>query len=832
MRIYYLLLSISCLFPLVGFGDGLPITIVEDGHSSYQIVIPEKATPQEEYAAEELATYIRELSDAELPVVRDTVKETSTEFVLGIHNSRIAGEFFQAEEWGENGFTLKTTGEKIVVVGGAPRGVIYGVLELLERWGIRFFTEDITRIPKHEQLVMPMLNLTIVPSFPYREVAINNFTNHDLFTHLRLTGPVWGGGHDSERHGKTRTFGGKMGHTFFELCPPKKYLKTHPGYFSLVDGERTGGQLCLTNPDLPKMIAEELKKRMRGNPAKFWHVSQMDNHDYCRCRTCRKLTEAERAQSGPLIHFVNRIADLVKQEFPERVIVTFAYTYNEKPPEHVRTRKNVAVQFCPIGIDRLHAVDEANAPQVNQQNRENLERWSEVATALHIWDYANDFTGCLKIFPDYYIWADNLRFYRELGATFVFMQGAYGINYSEFSALRQYVLAKLLWDVDQPAEGLIEEFCGGVYGEHAEMIMAYMREMHESALKANADKPFTTDRNHDHNKCGLTEDQMLNWLHRFEAATEREDNPVTAKYLRQAMLPLTYEYLRFGQPRLIETPKGLKPDREVTPEYRQKIEQFRDIAKEWKLRDDHLGFLAELEACTRPQDFLFLREGDTTMKILPGMGGVVKELTIPGLGIEIEDCFIGNLGHGWHGEGWCEFYNILQKSENAVTLEASLGRSMALQRTIKLLDERTYFVEQKVTNRFTERQSGEMLMMNYVPCSTRAEEEIWGLGSNGEWKKQEWYGGVWKMLKNQPFVENYGGGGWALVNKHSGLSRIVRWNPTELREVIGFWHKDIRDFPFTVFLYGKREKLDMNQSVSASITVEYCDKKQTREIFK
>ena len=61
--------------------------------------------------------------------------------------------------------------------GGGPsalRGTMYGVYELLERWGFRFFAWDTIIIPQcPTTLLLPSgaQNLTIVPDFTYRDVS-------------------------------------------------------------------------------------------------------------------------------------------------------------------------------------------------------------------------------------------------------------------------------------------------------------------------------------------------------------------------------------------------------------------------------------------------------------------------------------------------------------------------------------------------------------------------------------------------------------------------------------------------------------------------------------
>ena len=57
--------------------------IVSHGKSAYCIVIPQQATPVERKAADELARYVRQMSDVTLPVVDDTAPGRKEEILLG-----------------------------------------------------------------------------------------------------------------------------------------------------------------------------------------------------------------------------------------------------------------------------------------------------------------------------------------------------------------------------------------------------------------------------------------------------------------------------------------------------------------------------------------------------------------------------------------------------------------------------------------------------------------------------------------------------------------------------------------------------------------------------
>ena len=104
-------------------------------------------------------------------------------------------------------------------------------------------------------------------------------------------------------------------HTFNKLVPWKEHFNKHPEYFALMNGRRTIDQLCLTNPEVYALTIKKLKAEMALQSDKqIWSVSQDDNFSYCQCENCTKIIEKEQSPAGPVIHFVNKVAE----QFPEK----------------------------------------------------------------------------------------------------------------------------------------------------------------------------------------------------------------------------------------------------------------------------------------------------------------------------------------------------------------------------------------------------------------------------------------------------------------------------------------------------------------------------------
>lgn len=95
---------------LLAFSCAPKQTLFEDGHSEYSIVVGEDATLIEQYAAQELQTWIREVSGAELPLVADA--EAGKRLILTC----------EEPEGRDDAFVYASDGGDIRFTGKGPRG--------------------------------------------------------------------------------------------------------------------------------------------------------------------------------------------------------------------------------------------------------------------------------------------------------------------------------------------------------------------------------------------------------------------------------------------------------------------------------------------------------------------------------------------------------------------------------------------------------------------------------------------------------------------------------------------------------------------------------------
>ena len=380
------------------------------------------------------------------------------------------------EDLGPEGFALKTAGRHLVIAGGRLRGSMYGVYSFLEKLGCRWFTADVSRIPKLRTITVAALDETRKPAFEYREPFFAEASGADWAARNKANGSIQK--LDAARGGKVQYY--PFVHSFNALVSPALYFKEHPEYFSLIDGarRRERSQLCLTNPDVLRVGIESVERWIAGHPeASIISVSQNDWTGWCECDNCRRVEEEEGGtHHGPLLRYVNALAAEIEKKHPDKLIDTLAYWYTEDPPSKVRPRKNVRIRLCPIGACEAHPYEQC---KYNAYFMKNLRAWSKITNQLYIWHYNTNFSHYLLPFPDFDELAADIPMYKRQGVVGLFMEGDTSpAGGGENAELRSYVMAKLLWDTGTDVNQAIDEFHEAYYGKAAKPMRAYFDLMH------------------------------------------------------------------------------------------------------------------------------------------------------------------------------------------------------------------------------------------------------------------------------------------------------------------------------------------------------------------
>ena len=448
-------------------------TLFDNGSTDYAIVVGKEASESERWAAHELRHWLQTVSGADFPILNDASQSPGPKISIGLnpYTEKLLASNLMPFVDNDESFYYKNIGPSIVILGGRQRGTMYGVMTFLEReMGCRWYTPRVTVAPNKENYRFHYLMHTESPG-----IRVRNVFFHEAFD------PTWAARNKSNG---LLTFGGvreQIGgiesywavHTFNHFMPPSEFFEEHPEYYSLIDGKRVGehAQLCLTNPDVKRIVKERALAYIREHPEhRIYSVSQNDGYGPCQCEKCQALVKREGSESGPILELVNEIAEEAEKEFPDKYIGTLAYVYSRKPPKTLRPRQNVVIRLCSFECCRGH--DFYSCP-LNKSFIHDIETWSAIAPHLYIWDYVVEFSHYLMPFPNFNVFQRNIQCFRENNAIGVMPQGSYQSRGGEFAELRMYLLSKLLWNPDCDVETVIDDFMYGYYGRSGQYIRAY-----------------------------------------------------------------------------------------------------------------------------------------------------------------------------------------------------------------------------------------------------------------------------------------------------------------------------------------------------------------------
>lgn len=475
------------------------IKIVVARQAQAQIVIPGKPAYLEQFAASELQAYLEKISGAKLPIVEESQRDTAPyAFFLGTTGrSKQLGIVPDEQTMGRDGFALRSVPNGLVVLGRNELGTLFGVYELLERYfDIRWFMpgDGGEYVPRKETLDIGQVNLTYKPSFRVRWVG-----NGEWPLRQRMNAYVTAGKQSVGINWKWHF------HTFVELMAPAKYYAGHPEYFAIVNGKRTvtdskshGNQLCTSNPEVIRVVAENLIAVLDAEPGiEIITLSPNDGGGFCECDDCTALDEPERdwfaKYSRRLAIFNNEVAKLVKQKHLDVLIKVGAYAMYARPPlnENYRPEGNLLFQLChlyfchnhPLGSDGCRA-GETYQPndrfQPNQEFCKIVDQWIELSPHLFVYEYYS-IGGMARAnlpWPLVHTMRADIPYYRDRGIEGFYTQLSgdvwhrLGLNY--------YVAAKLCWNADLNVDALLDDYFEKFYGLAAKPMENYFVAMEQS----------------------------------------------------------------------------------------------------------------------------------------------------------------------------------------------------------------------------------------------------------------------------------------------------------------------------------------------------------------
>jgi hypothetical protein len=433
------------------------IALVRDGRPAGTILIADKPTPAARLAALELQHHIEQITGAMLPIrhpgdaiegTRILVGESEATQALGLRGADFHPQEYlirakedtvllMGRDWQETEDNRKEVGcdilksiadwrskidydsavgrkearAGVIELPGAfdDQGTCYAAYDFLERFcDVRWYGPAPINIviPSRKTLTVPNAEIRRSPSLLHRNGYAGGIwpillvqwdkpagSQQQLFyRRLRFGGERWAANHSFSRF-RARFLEKDAKH-------PGEWERSRPDFFAVGwENEGDWRQLCLTNPDLVRQVAQDARDFFDGKPAKagqmaagdYFAVVPQDSDHWCKCDRCQAILArgAERDKPGLfesgkasdyVFGFVNAVAKEVRKTHPNKYIATLAYHVYSYPPTFP-LEPNVAVAPC-LQICYFYSRG------IRANNEAFYDQWvADKGRRLYVWNY-------------------------------------------------------------------------------------------------------------------------------------------------------------------------------------------------------------------------------------------------------------------------------------------------------------------------------------------------------------------------------------------------------------------------------------------------------------
>nr|MCR5694903.1 DUF4838 domain-containing protein [Clostridia bacterium] len=421
-------------------------------------------------AAKDLADYLNKAYSSEIPYIQAEDFDGTAENIIFIGSTSYDTDKVRSSCEGlyNNGLAIVCDGSNLYLTGENETGAVYAVYTFLEDYiGWRFYSSSCERLIKQERINLPVdADITYSPKLFNRDTYwLDSFDPH-FAAKLKINGGI---SRNSRQYGQMIRYAGDFVHSLPGLAGTSREPNVQP---------------CLTDPAVYEKVLKKVRSTLKSNPnATIISVSQNDSYADglgCQCENCRAIDEREGTPMGSLLTFVNKIADAIKDEYPNVYVDTLAYRYTRKAPKTIKPADNVIIRLCSIECCFSHDLD-SDCPQ-NEEFKKDIEDWAKISKNLFVWDYTTDFLYYIIPFPNLKVLYDNVRFFVDHNVTGIFEQGNSQSVSGEFGELRAYMLAKIMWNPDMSErqyERIMDDFLEGYYGAGWQYIKEYINKTSE-----------------------------------------------------------------------------------------------------------------------------------------------------------------------------------------------------------------------------------------------------------------------------------------------------------------------------------------------------------------
>ena len=491
---------------------GMEFRFVRGGQAACTIMLPVEPSEFEKRAAEDLQSFLKQMSGAEIKICPEGTQSKLPAIYIG-QTRFAASKGADHQKLGKEEYQIIPAGRDLAVTGGRPIGSFYGVWRLLNRLGVWSLSMEQDVVPQRKDAALDIKAEKHAPTFSSR-IIYDGLPIH--YKAVKIS-PYWqnryglwllrNGINGRQHHLYSPPYVGEMSdiphsplHHTFSLYVPRWYFSKHPEYFAMdskgvrrkPENDLARGGLCLSNPEVAKLALDSLRKMIKKHRAErprekwavLYDISPLDLAQVCCCPECRAIAEEEGGDPGVLFRFINYVAENIRKEYPDIIIRTTAYGKFSGLPKKTRLADNVILQLA----DKFVTGDcfKPLSHPFNAPSRKMFEMWAKQKYRLTLWDYWNMAGYCnpprMEVIFDTI--APDFRYLRKCGVTGMFIEAEkHEFKPQNFLDLEYFVASQLMLDLDQDPEQLADIFLKGYYGAAAPEMKKLFNQLREGVKK-------------------------------------------------------------------------------------------------------------------------------------------------------------------------------------------------------------------------------------------------------------------------------------------------------------------------------------------------------------
>jgi len=454
------------------------------GRAAENVILAEPAIAEKsktlDFAAAELARYLKAIAGKECAIAVGAGG--------GPADVRLAVDRGLAEDE----YRIRRAGAAVEIVGGSPRGCLYGAYRFLHALGCRWPLPGAENelVPRRKSIDWPGPEIRSRPAVAHRGLmwipTAYDQDLLDLIDYLAKNGfnfvTICGGPVPPDYLPKldeavrARDMGVEWGTHLLPGYLPRSEFAAHPDYFRMEKGRRTASlNMCPSSPEAADLIARNSMAdwgRLRSLPRlEMLHLWPDDllGGGWCDCPLCEGLSPSDQS-----LKIVNAVAE--RLPLGQTALAHLSYHETLAAPKRIKPHPNVRLFYAPRERCYRHAMGEC---EVNRRYLSWLESQIELfPNQPEVMEYYQDLVLFRQMpLPLHPVIGRDVKAYRAAGVERItslafqrFSDWAYGANY--------YVLGKALWRGDASPDD-IEEYCQALYGPAADQMKRYFDRLFE-----------------------------------------------------------------------------------------------------------------------------------------------------------------------------------------------------------------------------------------------------------------------------------------------------------------------------------------------------------------